>query len=128
MLVIGDISMFVEFRSWLEIIILKKMIKYCSDSRKYALDKTYEEFISDERSLVFSIFSLSQVGELAAQLSTDTTSEQREIPWSALKSIRNRVVHDYEGVKYRIIWNIIQNEIEPLMIKLQDIISDADIV
>ena len=111
-----------------DIIILKKMLKYCNDSRKYALNKTYEEFISDERSLVFSIFSLSQAGELVAQLSTDITSEFKEIPWSALKSIRNRIVHDYEGVQYRIIWNIIHNEIEPLMIKLQGIISDADTV
>ena len=106
------------------IIILRKMLKYCDDSRKYAIGKTYDEFISDERSLVFSIFSLSQIGELVTVLDQSITAQYTKIPWGALKSIRNRIVHDYEGTQYKIIWNIIKNEIQPLTAQLQDIIVD----
>jgi uncharacterized protein with HEPN domain/GNAT superfamily N-acetyltransferase len=94
--------------------VLRKMLKYCDDSRKYAIGKTLSEFTSDERSLVFSIFSLSQLGELVTVLDKSFTAQYNEIPWNALKSIRNRIVHDYEGVQYKIIWNIIQNEIPVL--------------
>jgi uncharacterized protein with HEPN domain len=109
-----------------DVVILRKIIKYCNDSRKYAINKTYDEFVSDELSLVFSVFSLSQAGELVTVLSDDVISEYDKIPWSALKSIRNRIVHNYEGVKYNIIWNIIQNEIQPLIYEFQKIIIEVE--
>ncbi|MCL2859952.1 MAG: hypothetical protein FWF46_05245 [Oscillospiraceae bacterium] len=43
-----------------DIIVINKMIKYCYDAIKYTKGVSYEEFVEDERSLVFSIFSLSQ--------------------------------------------------------------------
>ena len=108
------------------IIILNKIIKYCNDSNKYAVDKSYEEFISDERSFVFSIFCLSQIGELVTILDNSIINKYDKIPWSALKSIRNRIVHNYDSVQYNIIWNIIQNEIKEVIIELQNIINDIE--
>lgn len=77
-------------------IIVGKMIKYCEDSIKHIGSLSFEEFSSNELVLTFSIFSLSQLGELAAKLSEEVKLNHSEIPWNALKSIRNRIVHDYD--------------------------------
>jgi uncharacterized protein with HEPN domain len=108
------------------ITVLSKMIKYGQDAQKYAVGWDYTSFVSDERSLVFSVFSLSQMGELVAALDKSILTKYDKIPWSALKSIRNRIVHDYEGVQYKIIWNIIQNEIPPVLTALRNIILELE--
>ena len=108
-----------------DIVIINKMIKYCYDAIKYAENVSYEQFVKDERSLVFSVFSLSQLGELVTLLNKDVMNKySKEIPWKAIKSVRNRIVHNYDGVQYKIIWNILSNEIMPLIESLKKILED----
>lgn len=102
-------------------IVLAKMIKYCEDSVKYIRDMDFDSFSADELVLTFSIFSLSQLGELVTSLSEELKSRHGEIPWNAIRSIRNRIVHDYEGVQYRIIWDTLVNDIPTLTRQLRDI-------
>ena len=101
--------------------IIQKMIKYCEDSIKYIDGLDFESFSENELVLTFSIFSLSQLGELASKLEDDMKLAHSEIPWNAVRSIRNRIVHDYDGVQYRIIWDTLKNDIPPLIEKLRSI-------
>ena len=102
-------------------IIINKMIKYCDDSVKYIKDMDFESFSKNELVLTFAIFSLSQLGELAAKLDDDVRINNPDIPWNVLKSIRNRIVHDYDGVQYRIIWDALINNIPVLINQLKNI-------
>jgi len=103
---------------------ISKMIKYCIDSAKYTSGMEFEEFNNNELYLTFSVFALSQLGELVSRLSEEIKAEYDEIPWNAIKSIRNRIVHDYEGVQYRIIWDTIKDDI-PELIKEFEIIGNT---
>jgi len=102
-------------------IIISKMIKYCEDSIKYIDDQTFESFSENELVLTFSIFSLSQLGELVSKLDDEIKSSNDDIPWNAIRSIRNRIVHDYDGIQYRIIWDTLKDDIPPLIEKLKNI-------
>ena len=102
-------------------IVFGKMIKYCEDSVKYINGMDFDSFSSNELVFTFSIFSLSQLGELVSKLSYEAKSKHDEIPWNALKSVRNRVVHDYDGVQYRVIWDTLINDIPPLVEQLRSI-------
>lgn len=37
-----------------------------------------------------------------------------EIPWKHLYGLRNRIVHDYEGVNLKLVWEIISEDISEL--------------
>jgi uncharacterized protein with HEPN domain len=51
------------------------MIKYCEDSIKYIKESDFESFSENELIFTFSIFSLSQLGELVALLSEEIKME-----------------------------------------------------
>ena len=87
------------------------MIKYCGDARKYTQGLSYEEFTANELYLTFSVFALSQLGELANRLDGDFYRKYPDLPWQALRGIRNRIVHDYEGVKFQVLWDVITKNI-----------------
>lgn len=42
------------------------------------------------------IFNLSQLGELAGKVDNEYRVIHREIPWSQIYGLRNRIVHDHE--------------------------------
>ena len=43
------------------------------------------------------------------------------------KYLRNKIVHDYEGIKLTFIWDIISNDLPELKEKLERIINDEKI-
>ena len=82
---------------------------------------SYEKFAADSMLTEACVFNLSQIGELANQLDDDFTLAHAEIPWRSLYGLRNRIVHDYDGVNMNLIWTIITEDLEPLRRELQKI-------
>ena len=106
-----------------EKVILEKMLKYCEDAAKYARGLSREEFMGNELYLTFSVFALSQLGELANRLGDGFRSNYPNLPWQALRGIRNRIVHDYEGVQFQVLWDVIQRDLPELQTQLREILK-----
>ena len=60
------------------------------------------------------MFNLRQMGELANRIDDDFAQAHAEIPWRLLYGLRDRIVHDYEGVNMQLIWEIIHDDLIPL--------------
>ena len=65
------------------------------------------------------VFNLSQIGELVRHFDKEFVEIHDDIPWSQIKGLRNRIVHDYEGVNLRLVWEIIDGDLQELKEKLQ---------
>ena len=42
-----------------------------------------------------------------------------EIPWRQIYGLRNRIIHDYEGINLKLIWEIIQDDLPELLKHLE---------
>ena len=49
-----------------------------------------------------------------------------DIPWTEIRGIRNRVVHDYGMVNLDIIWNIVQYELTTLIDTCTKTLNEAE--
>ena len=49
--------------------------------------------------------------------------ERSSIPWHQLYGLRNRIVHDYEGVNLKLVWQIIRDDLPSLQLKLELILE-----
>ena len=49
------------------------------------------------------VFNLLQIGELANHLSPEFTADKPSIPWRQMIGLRNRFVHDYDGIRMMIV-------------------------
>ena len=106
---------------------LLKMIEYINKSIKYTEGYTFEEFCTDEKTIDATIFAISQIGELVKNISKETIQKYQEIEWNMIKGLRNRIVHDYEGISLKSIWFILNNDILQLKDNIQDIINNDKI-
>lgn len=101
--------------------IIQKIINYIDSVLKYTNHITYEEFKNNSMMVEACVFNLSQIGELANKLDKEYIIEYPDIPWFKMKGLRNRIVHDYEGVNLNLIWEIIDIDIEILRKQLLEL-------
>ena len=62
------------------------------------------------------------IGEAARQVSRDGTSGHPEIPWQEIVGMRHKVVHDYLGVDEDIVWQVVTEDLPPLLDALEQLL------
>jgi uncharacterized protein with HEPN domain len=107
--------------------VILKMIKYCNDiaqlMEKYNSDfEVYKTDISFQYSCNMCII---QIGELVGRLSEKFMEAHSQIPWYAIKAMRNLHAHDYERVDLNIVWNTLIEDVPELLDKLDCILRSS---
>ena len=100
-------------------VIIQKLLGYTEKILEYCRNFTYTDFCENTMAVGACVLNLSQMGELANKEDAAYTASHPAIPWRDLYGLRNRIVHDYEGVNLRLIWEIISEDLEPLRQTLQ---------
>lgn len=89
--------------------------------KKYTSGLTYDLFIEDSKTLDAVIRNFEIVGEAANRLPEEFKDKYPTIDWFRIIGFRNRIVHDYMGIDYKIVWMIIQKDIDILSTDIQNI-------
>lgn len=75
---------------------------------------TKDELKSNEVLLDSVMFRLIQVSENSNRLTAAFKTRYNEIPWTAIKGMRNRIVHEYGDVDLTVIYDTITNDIKSI--------------
>ena len=101
-----------------------KMIKYIDKTLQYNKNYDFTKFCDDEKNQDASIFNICQIGELIKNISEETINKYNKIEWKMIKGLRNRIIHDYDGINLENIWYILEEDLPSLKSDLEEIISD----
>ncbi|NLB41957.1 MAG: DUF86 domain-containing protein [Clostridiales bacterium] len=104
-----------------EKVILEKMKLYAEQAIQFKGDMTFEEFSNDLKTISACIFNLSQIGALVSRLDDRFIDANSQIPWRSIKGMRNRIVHDYEGIQLNIIWDVLEDFLPQLIQSISEI-------
>ena len=104
--------------------ILKKVCKYCREIGDFIEGFEYHMFEDTLQINRACIFTLEQIGESVKGLSDEFKKTYRHIPWQEMASMRNRIVHDYEGIYLDIVWETLTEDIPKLLYSLEKILED----
>ncbi len=72
----------------------------------YTEGMTYEDFIKDSKTIDAVVRNFEIIGEAANKIPEEFRDNHPSIDWHRIRGFRNRIVHDYFGIDYTIIWNI----------------------
>ena len=101
-------------------ITVERMLFYCRKILSYTKGKAPQDTESDSILAEACVFSLSQIGELSHRVSRKFQTRHPEIPWRTLYGLRNKIVHEYDGLALTLIWEIIFEDIPKLTKKLEN--------
>jgi uncharacterized protein with HEPN domain len=87
----------------------------------YTADLSYEEFLHSTKTQDAVIRNLQVMGEAAKKLSPGLRRTHAHIPWRQMAGMRDRIVHEYFGINYDIVWTVAREEIPSLLPQLDAI-------
>ena len=102
--------------------IINKIINYIDKINVYINDVNYSEFVNDMKVQDACLMNLSQIGESITQIEDSFLKEHSEINWNEIKGMRNIIIHDYDGVNIRIVWDTIKFDLPELKEKLKKLL------
>lgn len=104
-------------------LLLEDIEEAIMDIENFTLGLTYEEFSIDKKTFNAVIFSLTVIGEAANRLSPGLTNQYDEMEWHKVVAFRNRLVHQYFGIDYEMVWEVIKNYLNTLKVHVQKILD-----
>jgi uncharacterized protein with HEPN domain len=81
----------------------------------YTGELTYEEFLTDRKTQDAVLRNLQVMGEAVKKLSALTKQAHPHLPWKQIAGMRDKVVHDYFGINYDIVWALGKEELPALL-------------
>jgi uncharacterized protein with HEPN domain len=89
----------------------------------YTMDKSFDEFIENQMLIDAVVRNLEIIGEATKNLPDDIRQKYPQVEWRKIAGLRDIVIHGYFGIDYEILWDIIQNKIPDLVVKIQEVIE-----
>jgi len=105
------------------ILLLQDMMESSNKILSYTKGFDLNKFLSDDKTADAVVRNFEIIGEAANRIDPDFKLENPQIDWRKLRGFRNRIVHDYFGIDYNIVWSIIENDIDELIFQLGKLTS-----
>jgi len=105
-------------------LLLEDMLQSAKKIKAYTQDIDFEIFISDDKTIDAVVRNFEIIGEASNRIDNDYKENNPEIEWKRIRGFRNRIVHEYFGIDYEIVWTIIETYLDELIFSLESLLEE----
>ena len=94
--------------------------------QRYVSGLSFDDFCADDKVVDAVVRNLEVIGEAARHIPPAIESRYQDLPWVEMRGMRNILVHEYFGVNLPILWHTIQQNLPPIIEKLDKILASKN--
>ncbi|BAT71956.1 conserved hypothetical protein [Thermosulfidibacter takaii ABI70S6] len=102
---------------------LMHIIQECEFLEKATRQVVYEDFVKDPVLTRAVVRSLEVIGEAVKNLPQDFRVQHPQVPWKEIAGMRDKLIHHYFGINYKVVWATVQYDIPKLHKQIQSILA-----
>lgn len=101
---------------------LKHILDAIKDAKRFTEGVTKEEFLENKEKQYAVLRALEIIGEATKSLSKEIKREHPEIQWKDITGMRDKLIHEYFGVKLDLVWATVKQNLPELEKQLYEIL------
>ena len=106
---------------------LRHILDECRFILIAAEDISKDELLKNETLKRAIVRSLEIIGEASKKIPVDFKLKWSDISWKNMAGMRDRLIHDYMGINYTIVWDVVRNKIPELSQQISEVIHEESL-
>jgi len=82
-----------------------------------------EDFKADEMVSSAVVRKLEVIGEATENIPSEIRQKYKELPWSDMAKMRDKIIHGYFGIDYEVVWKTIKERLPEIKPKIDSILE-----
>lgn len=104
---------------------LQHILKAISEVSSYMEeDVDYDTFYNNSEKKFATVKQIEIIGEACNYLSNELKESHIEVPWKSIIGFRNVSIHEYFGLDFRLVWQIVHIDLPELKVQIEKILQD----
>lgn len=95
-----------------------------TDIENFIKGKSFKSFVKDKKTVNATLRSLEIIGEAAKAIPDSIRNKNKDIPWKQMAGTRDKIIHEYFGVDYEMIWKVAKEELKNIKQPIENILKN----
>lgn len=104
---------------------LKDILAAIDSIEKFIAGMDLETFQEDDKTASAVLRKLEIIGEAVKQIPDEIRQKYSQVPWKEMAGMRDKLIHFYFGVDYRLVWKAITERLPEVKRTIQKILQEA---
>lgn len=92
-------------------LLIKDILTATEHINSYTATLTVDEFAANYMIVEACLYNIQVIGEAVSKLPEAVKLAEPAVPWSLIKGMRNRLIHEYFGTDLQLVWAVIKTEL-----------------
>ncbi len=86
----------------------------------------FSEFVQDDKTKCAVVRKLEIIGEATKNIPQEMRQRFKELPWSDMARMRDKMAHLYFGINYKIVWEVIKKQLPGIEPQIEKMLEEME--
>ena len=108
------------------LVYLEDIVDAMNKAEMFVAGMTFEQFDADIKTQYAVVRAIEIMGEATKRLPRAIRSRYPGVPWKDMAGMRDRIIHGYDNVNLRIVWDVAKRDIPQIKPQIQQILDEYE--